>query len=91
MSFEDVSKQLNPEIYRRFKLALEIGKWPDGRTLTKAQKELCLQSVMVYEAEHNIPEAERVGYIDREKKKLKDNSTDNPDDDLQSIDLRTLH
>ena len=46
---------------------------------------------MVYEAEHNVPEAERVGYIDREKKKLKENSSDKPDDDLQSIDLRTLH
>jgi len=88
MKFEDVAKQLDPEIYQRFKTALELGKWPDGRVMTKEQKEICLQSVMVYEAQHNIPEEQRVGYIDRAKKKKKDDpNTDN--DDLSPI--RVLH
>lgn len=69
MSFEDVAKQLDPEVYKRFKDALELGKWPDGRALSKEQKEICLQAVMLYEAAQGKSESERVGYIDREKKK----------------------
>lgn len=84
MKFEDVAKQLDPEIYQRFKTALELGKWPDGRVMTREQKEICLQSVMVYENEHDVPEQERVGYIDREKKKRQDD-----DDDVSP--LRVLH
>lgn len=86
MKFEDVAKQLDPEIYERFKTALELGKWPDGRVLTKEQKEICLQSVMVYEAEHDVPETERVGYIDKTKKKARGGFDD---DDVSSI--RVLH
>lgn len=84
MKFEDVAKQLDPEIYQRFKTALELGKWPDGRAMTREQKEICLQSVMVYENEHDVPEHERVGYIDRDKKKRQSD-----DDDVSP--LRVLH
>lgn len=84
MKFEDVAKQLDPEIYQRFKTALELGKWPDGRAMTREQKEICLQSVMVYENEHDVPEQERVGYIDRDKKKRQDDG-----DDVSP--LRVLH
>lgn len=69
MSFENVAKQLDPEIYQRFKQALELGKWPDGRVLSKEQKEICLQAVMLFEAAQGKQESDRVGYIDREKKK----------------------
>ena len=68
MKFEDAARQLDPEIYERFKRALELGKWPDGRPLTHEQKELCLQTIIVYEDEHNVPEHERTGYIDKSKK-----------------------
>lgn len=75
MKFEDAAKQLDPEIYERFKTALELGKWPDGRVLTPEQKEICLQAVMMYEAEQDFPESERTGYIDKSKKK-KDSGDD---------------
>lgn len=84
MNFEDAAKQINPEIYERFKQALELGKWPDGRELTREQKELCLQAVIVYENAHNVPEQERVGYIDKTKKKRGDDPSD-------EMPVRVLH
>ncbi len=47
---------------RTVKLAIEIGKWPDGRKLTQEQKELCLQAVIAWELQ-NLPEEERTGYM----------------------------
>lgn len=68
MKFEDAAQQLSPEIYDRFKLALELGKWPDGRSLSKEQKEICLQAVILYETAQGIPENQRTGYVDSTKK-----------------------
>lgn len=86
MSFENVAQQIPPDIYQRFKEALELGKWPDGRPVTKEQKEICLQAIIVYETAQGIPEHERTGYVDTAKKKP--NST--PKDD--GIDtVRILH
>jgi len=88
MSFEETAKRIDPEIYARFKKALELGKWPDGRPLTPEQKEICLQAVMIYEAGRGVPEVERVGYIDRSRKKPR--SGDN--DDSGDVDtVRVLH
>lgn len=84
MSFEDAAKQLDPTLYERFKKALELGKWPDGRELTREQKEICLQTVIVYENAHDVPEKERVGYIDNAKKK-------NRGGDSDEVPLRVLH
>lgn len=81
MKFEDAAKRISPEIYENFKQALELGKWPDGRALSKEQKEICLQTVMLYEAEHGVPDEQRVGYIDNSKKKK-------PDDEQP---IRVLH
>ena len=68
MKFEDAATQIDPEIYQRFKTALELGKWPDGRKLTREQKELCLQAVMIYEAKHQVDDGDRIGYVDSAKK-----------------------
>jgi uncharacterized protein YeaC (DUF1315 family) len=68
MSFEETAQQLSPEIYERFKQALELGKWPDGRMLSKDQKEICLQAVILYETAQGIPEHLRTGYVDATKK-----------------------
>lgn len=68
MKFEDVAQQISPEIYQRFKDALELGKWPDGRVLSREQKEICLQAIIVYETAQGIPETQRTGYVDATKK-----------------------
>jgi uncharacterized protein len=66
--FNDTAAQISSEIYQRFRQALELGKWPDGRVLTLGQKEICMEAVLIYEAAHQVPESQRVGYIDRTKK-----------------------
>lgn len=85
MNFENAAKQLDPELYGRFKKALELGKWPDGRELTREQKEICLQTVIVYENAHDVPDEERVGYVDSARKKKKD------DGNSDEMPIKVLH
>lgn len=65
MLFDETVSSLKPEMIVEFKRSLEIGKWPDGRSMNQEQKELCLEVIMMYEEFHDIPVEERVGYIDR--------------------------
>ena len=67
MTFEELVQKLSPDLYRRLRTALELGKWPDGGCLTQAQKALCMEAVIYYENHHRVPEALRVGYIDRRR------------------------
>lgn len=55
---------MTPNIYQRLKSAVELGKWPDGRLLTAEQKATSLQAIIAYEIQHNVPESQRVGYIE---------------------------
>jgi len=68
MQPDDILKNLTPEIYRRFKTAIEIGKWPDGTMLSEAQRDTCMQAVIAYEHAY-IPETERTGYLPKKKQK----------------------
>lgn len=61
-SFAQLIQNITPDIYESLKLAVETGKWPDGRKLTQEQKELSLQAVIAYEAKH-VPEDQRTGYM----------------------------
>ena len=61
-SFLDAIANITPEIYQSLKLAVEIGKWPDGRKLSQEQKELTLQALIAWEV-HNLPEDQRIGYM----------------------------
>lgn len=60
--FLEAIGNITPEIYQSLKLAVEIGKWPDGRKLTQEQKELSLQAMIAWE-QQNLPEEERTGYM----------------------------
>lgn len=61
-SFAHMIENITPEIYESLKLAVEIGKWSDGRKLTTEQKELSLQAVIAWEMQ-NLPEEQRTGYM----------------------------
>jgi uncharacterized protein YeaC (DUF1315 family) len=61
-NFAEVASNITAEVYASFKLAVEIGKWPDGRKLTQEQKELCLQAMIAFEQLH-LPEEQRTGYM----------------------------
>ncbi len=62
LSFAAMIESITPEIYRNLKLAVEIGKWPDGRKLTQEQKALSLQAMIAWEVQ-NLPEEQRTGYM----------------------------
>jgi len=49
----DYVKKISPNLYEKLKTAVEIGKWADGTTLTKQQKEETLQLVLAYQSEFN--------------------------------------
>ena len=55
---------MTPDVYQRLKTAVELGKWPDGRPLTPAQRQETLQAVIAW-GERHLPPEDRVGYIDR--------------------------
>jgi len=61
-SFDEMIQNITPQIYESLKLAIEIGKWPDGRKLTREQKELTLQAMIAWEG-LNLPEDQRTGYM----------------------------
>lgn len=39
MELDDLLAAMTPEIYQRLMTAVELGKWPDGVSLTPEQKE----------------------------------------------------
>ncbi|HSH48990.1 MAG TPA: DUF1315 family protein [Halomonas sp.] len=65
MTFERMIEQMTPDIYLGLKQAVSLRKWPDGRFLTPEQTELCMEAVIRYEVQQNVPEEQRVGYLER--------------------------
>lgn len=59
---EALMASLDAEIIERFKRAIELGKWPDGKVLSDEQRATCMRAVIVYE-HANLPEEERTGYV----------------------------
>ena len=50
MEYKQLISQLTPDIYLRLKTAIEVGKWPDGRVLSEAQKSACMEAVLSYQS-----------------------------------------
>ena len=57
----DSIKTITPDIYERFKKAIETGKGNDGTLLTEDQKAITLRAIILYEQVHLL-EHERVGF-----------------------------
>ena len=57
----DLIKTITPDIYERFKKAIETGKWNDRTLLTEDQKAITLRAIILYERVHLL-EQERVGF-----------------------------
>ena len=60
MDFQQLLNSITPEIYQQLQKAVEIGKWPDGRSISDEQRSLCMQAIMAYDQRN--PESERTGY-----------------------------
>lgn len=65
MTFERMITQMTPAIYESLKQAVSLRKWPDGRMLTAEQTELCLEAVIRYEIDNQVPDDQRVGYLEQ--------------------------
>jgi len=64
MDYLQLVSSMTPEIYRGLLRAVEIGKWPDGRALTPAQRGEALQALIAWGKRH-LPPEEQIGFIDR--------------------------
>ena len=71
MNIDELIASMTPAIYNNMKDALELGRWGDGRAVTPEQKEHSLEALIRYEHLHNVPETERVGYVDMSNKRKK--------------------
>ena len=63
-SLTEKAQSLDEQAYLALKNALVLGKWPTGDRLTPEQKEICMQTVISYEAQH-LPAEQRTGYMEQ--------------------------
>ena len=77
MDYRKLIETMTEEVYRNLKRSVELGKWPDGRPLSREQREEAMQAIIAW-GELHLPETERVGYIDRGHKQ--GDSCDDPED-----------
>lgn len=82
MQLDAFLEKMTPAIHQALRLALELGKWPDGRPMTEEERDASLQAVIVYEYE-NLPESQRVGFMPAACKSNSKSSisSSSPDDD----------
>jgi len=76
-SVDELLQILNPQIVGSLKRAIELGKWPNGVTLTADQKSLCGEAVAYWELRHMAPES-RVGYVPPKATPCADKHEDEP-------------
>ena len=49
MDLKQLLNSITPEVYDSLKRAVEVGRWPDRRSLTHEQLSLCMQAIIAYE------------------------------------------
>jgi len=76
MEYQQLIETMSADTYRSLKQAVELGKWPDGKALTREQRENTLQAIIAWGRIH-LPENDRVGYIDKGHKE--GDSCDSPE------------
>ncbi len=62
----DLVESLTPSMMSDLKQAIELGKFPDGRVVSREQKELMIEATILYDA-LKLPQEERTGFIHRKK------------------------
>jgi uncharacterized protein YeaC (DUF1315 family) len=62
----ELVESLTPSLVSDLKQAIELGKFPDGRVVSREQKELMIEATILYDA-LKLPEEERTGFIHRKK------------------------
>jgi len=54
--------------------AVELRKWPNGIRLTEEQVELCMEAVIRFEIQHDMPAEDRVGFMEEQCESDKDHA-----------------
>ena len=67
MDYVQLIATMSPEIYQSLIRSVEMGKWPDGRTVTPQQRENAMQAIIAW-GESHLLEQDRVGYIEKKEK-----------------------
>jgi uncharacterized protein YeaC (DUF1315 family) len=67
VDYQQLIEKMPEETYQNLKRAVELGKWPDGRALTREQRENTLQAVIAW-GQHHLQERQQVGYINKKQK-----------------------
>ncbi len=67
MDYRELIETMSPAIYQSLRLAVEKGKWPDGKPMSAKQRETTLQAVIAW-GERHLPPEERVGFIKKREK-----------------------
>lgn len=62
----ELVESLTPSMVSDLKQAIELGKFPDGRVVSREQKELMIEATILYDA-LKLPEEKRTGFIHRKK------------------------
>lgn len=95
MDILQLVENMSYEMYERLKYAAETGKWPEGSTVDRAQRESALQLSMAYQAKHlNSREMLSVGadgeIINKTKRQLKEEFTGSSPQEIQACDKSDL-
>lgn len=85
MDLQQLLGNVTPEIYQNLKRSVELGKWPDGRKLTREQKELCMEAMIYFENKSGMAESSRTGYLDR--KKVEETSCNSSKDKKEEVQV----
>lgn len=64
MTLHDLIQNMTPDVYASLRQAVELRKWPNGISLTDEQIELCMEAVIRFEMQHDMPAQDRVGFME---------------------------
>ena len=78
MTLDQLIQSMTPQIYENMKQAIELGRWPDGRQLDSEQKALCMEAAMLFEVQQDVPETQRIGYMESQCKSKSTDSDEQP-------------
>jgi hypothetical protein len=67
MDYGQLISTMSPDVYQRLVRSVELGKWPDGSTITPQQRENAMQAIIAWGEMHLLVQ-DRVGYIKKKEK-----------------------
>lgn len=60
-SFSELVDNITPEMHAQLQQAVQLGRFPDGRRLSREQQAELLRTILAWEAKQGLPEEERTG------------------------------